>query len=383
MIYFDNCATSHPKAPGVSQAVMEMLESGCFNINRGGYARAYDMSERIFDVRSKVASFFDCVDSRHVVFTSGVTMSLNIVLNGLLKPKDHVVTTQMEHNAVVRPLSFLQSKGVNVEVARCFDDGKLDISDMDSKITEKTKLVVMSHASNVCGTIMPIREVGALCKSRGVLLMVDVAQTAGVLPISMQRDNIDILAFPCHKGLLAMQGLGGLILSQGIADEITPMVFGGTGSYSHASDMPKELPDRFEAGTLNLPGIVALSVALDYISDIGVDTIFERKKLLLARLGLGLADFPSIRVVGSKLHSDRCGVSALDFPGLDNALVAARLDEEFGIMTRCGLHCAPEAHKALGTYPRGLVRVSPGYFNTESEIDALIEALGVITARAG
>lgn len=379
MIYFDNGSTSHPKAPGVAQAVKDILERGCFNINRGGYAGAYETSALVFETREKLAALFDSASGRQVVFTGGVTQSLNMALKGLLRSGDRVVTTQMEHNAVIRPLAQLQAQGVIVEVARCGQDGKLDLADMDSKITNQTKLVVMSHASNVCGVILPVRKVGAICRERGAWLLVDSAQTAGVLPISMRRDNIDILAFSGHKGLLSAQGLGGLVLSQTIADKMLPLIAGGTGSHSHMADMPAELPDRLEAGTLNLPGIAALSAALDYITELGVEALYAREMALLARLTEGVSAISGVRVIGPENPADKCAVAALDFPALDNAAAAARLDEEFGIMTRCGLHCAPEAHKALGTYPRGVVRCSFAHKNTEAEVDELLAALNKIT----
>jgi len=381
MIYFDNSSTSYPKAPGVPQAVAEVLERGSFNINRGGYVGAYEMSALVFDTREKVAALFDSPTGREVVFTGSVTQSLNVALKGLLRSGDHVVATQMEHNAVIRPLTQLQTQGVHVDFAHCGQDGRLDLADMESKITERTKLVVMTHASNVCGAILPIREVGAICRKRGALLLVDSAQTAGVLPISMSRDNIDILAFTAHKGLLSAQGLGGLVLSQQIADKMTPLIAGGTGSHSHVADMPSELPDRLEAGTLNLPGIAALSTALDYIKEIGIDTIYTHEMKLLSRLTSGLNAISGVRVVGPETLTDKCAIAALDFPAMDNAAVAAQLDEGYGIMTRCGLHCAPVAHKAMGTFPRGVVRCSLGHQNTEAEIDELLIALRHITKK--
>ena len=378
MIYFDNGSTSHPKAPGVSEAVKEILDRGCFNIGRGSYSGAYEMSSVVFDVREKIAALFDCPDSRQVVFTGGVTQSLNMVLKGLLRPGDHVVTTQMEHNAVIRPLRQLQRQGVDVDIARCGTDGMLDLSDMEAKITTRTKLVVMTHASNVCGAILPVREVGGICRRNGALLVVDSAQTAGVIPISMKYDLIDVLTFTGHKGLLSAQGVGGIILPQDIADDMTPLIAGGTGSYSHLADMPAELPDRFEAGTLNLPGIIALSAALDYINSIGVETIYAREMQLLTQLTEGLSSLGGMSVIGPLNAADKCAVAALDFSGIDNALVSARLDEEFGIMTRCGLQCAPAAHSALGTFPRGVVRCTPGHMNTEEEVDMLISAISTI-----
>ncbi|MCL2392018.1 MAG: aminotransferase class V-fold PLP-dependent enzyme [Oscillospiraceae bacterium] len=375
MIYFDNGSTSYPKAPGVAHAVMEILERGCFNINRGGYSGAYEMSSLVFDTREKIAALFDCPSGRNVAFTGGITHALNVALKGLLHPGEHVVTTQMEHNSVIRPLAQLSAQGVSVDVVRCGDDGRLDLDDMISKITYKTKLVVMSHASNVCGAILPIREVGAICRDKGALLLVDSAQTAGVLPISMRNDHIDILAFTAHKGLLATQGLGGLVLSQQIANQMTPLIAGGTGSHTHIADMPSELPDRLEAGTLNLPGIAALSIALDYIIGYGVEKIYNREMELLARLTDGIKPLSAVRILGPENPRDKCAIAALDFPETDNAAVSAELDEQYGIMTRCGLHCAPSAHKALGTFPHGVVRCSFGHMNTEDEVDTLINAL--------
>ena len=380
MIYFDHSSTSHPKAPGVADAVKNILECGCFNINRGGYSGAYKISNLVFETREKIAEFFGCPSGRHVVFTGSVTQSINIALKGLLRRGDHVLTTQMEHNSVIRPLAQLQAQGVNVDVARCSSDGKLDLFDFESKITAQTKLAVMTHASNVCGTIMPVREAGAVCRKHGVLFMVDSAQTAGILPISMLEDFIDILAFTAHKGLLAAQGLGGLVLSQAIADKMIPLISGGTGSHSHSEDVPAELPDRLEAGTLNLPGITALSSALDYIAAIGIKAIFQREMELVRRLSAGVKDIPGIRIAGTENIADKCAVVALDFTDHDSAVIANRLDEEYGIMTRCGLHCAPQAHKALGTFPRGLLRCSVGHQNTEEEVDILITALRKIIA---
>jgi cysteine desulfurase family protein len=378
LIYFDNSSTSYPKAPGVADAVKNILESGCFNINRGAYEGSYEMASLVYETREKIARFFDVPSGRNVVFTSGATQSINIALKGLLHSGDHVVTTQMEHNAVVRPLAQLHKQGVNVDVVQCGRDGKLDIADFESKITDKTKLVAMLHASNVCGTILPIRDVGEICRRHGALLMVDAAQTAGILPISMENDNIDILVFAGHKGLLAMQGIGCLILSQQIANEITPLIAGGTGSHSHISDMPEELPDRLEAGTLNLPGIVSLSAALDYITDVGLENIYAHEKSLLARLSDGLSDIQNVRIIGPESLDDKCAIGALDFVGRDNAKIAALLDEQYGIMTRCGLHCAPGAHKALGTFPHGVVRCSFGHKNTYAEVDKLLAAISQI-----
>jgi len=378
MIYFDQSSTSFPKAPGVIDAMRDVLEKGCFNIGRGGYAGSYGISGLVFEAREKIAALFGCQSGRQVVFTGGITQSLNMVLKGLLSPGDRAVTTQMEHNSVVRPLAQLQRQGVQVDVARCGNDGSLDLSDIEAKITEQTKLVVMSHASNVCGAILPIREVGAMCRRKGALFAVDIAQTAGALPVSMQNDFIDIIAFTAHKGLLAAPGVGGIVLSQEVADKMVPLIAGGTGSHSHDADMPAELPDRLEAGTLNLPGILALSAALDYIAELGTDVIHKRQTELLERMSCGLKSIAGVRIVGPENILDKCAVVAIDLTSHDNAVVANRLDAEYGIMARCGLHCAPEAHRALGTFPRGLLRCSLGHQNTDAEVDVFLSALGKI-----
>jgi len=379
MIYFDNASTSHPKAPGVSNAMKNILDQGCFNINRGGYSDAYEISSLVFDTREKIAKLFGAKSPRNVVFSSGITHSLNIALKGLLSPGDHVVTTQMEHNSVIRPLAQLKTLGVVVDVVRCDSSGMLDLDEMRKKITDNTKLVVITHASNVCGSIQPIREVGKLCREHGTLLLVDSAQTAGVLQISMECDHVDMLAFTAHKGLLSAPGLGGLVLSQNIADKITPLIAGGTGSHTHIETMPNELPDKLEAGTMNIPGIAALSASLDYINEIGIDHIYENKYKLLTFLTGGLQALESVHILGPENLNAKCAIVALDFKSLDNATVSARLDEEFKIMTRCGLHCAPNAHKALGTFPHGVVRCSIGHKNTKAEIDELLRAVEAIT----
>jgi len=375
MIYFDNASTSHPKAPGVSDAVKSILDRGCFNINRGGYAGAYEVSNLVFETRGKLADFFGADSGRNVVFSGGITHSLNVALKGILRPGDRVVTTPMEHNSVIRPLFQLEKQGVEVVMVRCGADGMPDMDDFASKITKATRLVTVSHASNVCGTIAPVAAIGNLCRERGALLLVDSAQTAGVIPISMRGDSIDILAFTAHKGLLSMQGLGGLVLSQQIADDMIPLLAGGTGSFTHIAEMPMELPDRLEAGTLNLPGIAAVSAALDYINKLGISEIYKREMRLISRLQNEAAKLEGVRIMGPENLSDKTAIAALDFRGMDNAQVSARLDNDFGIMTRCGLHCAPNAHKTLGTFPNGLLRCSLGHMNTDAQVDEFIMAI--------
>lgn len=381
LIYMDHGSTSHPKAPGVSQQVKEALDNGCFNINRGGYAGAWAMAEKVFDTREQLARLFGFGKSKNVIFTGSVTQSLNMVLKGLLGSGDHAVTTQMDHNAVLRPLHQLREEGVALDIAPCGPDGALLPEDLAARLRPNTKLVVMTHASNVCGALLPIREIGAICRERGIFFAVDAAQTAGVFPIDMDRDQIDILAFTGHKGLLGPQGIGGFLLREEAAAEMKPLLAGGTGSFSHLVEVPPLLPDKFEAGTLNLPGIMGLNAALAHLEQTGIEAVGAGVRQLMERFLAGLEGIPRARLVGPKGAAGRCPVIALDFVGLDNGEVAGRLEAEFGIMTRSGLHCAPLAHRALGTFPRGVVRFSLGQGNTVAEVDRALEGIREIAAK--
>ena len=374
MIYFDNCSTSFPKAPGVSDRVKEIIDEGCFNINRGSYAGAWTMAEIVFDTRERLADLFGFKKSRNVIFTGGVTQSLNMVIKGCLKPGDHVITTQMEHNAVLRPLFQLKKKGVEVDFVSCNRNGELSVVDFIQKMKPNTKMVVMTHASNVCGTVMPIKEAGAICREKGIVFVVDAAQTAGVLPILMDDWGIDVLAFAGHKGLLAPQGIGGFLIQDHVAERMEALLSGGTGSFSDSLEIPAVLPDKFEAGTLNLPGIAALNTSLSYLKGIGIEHIYETESKLLRYFTSEVKRIPGVRLVGDN-GTEKCAVAALDFLNMDNGEAAGRLDEEYQIMTRSGLHCAPMAHHALGTFPKGVVRCSFGYANTVQEVDFFLEAV--------
>ena len=268
------------------------------------------------------------------------------------------------------------------DIAACTSEGELIMEDFLSKLRPDTKLVVTTHASNVCGAVLPIREIGAICRQRGILYVVDSAQTAGVLPIHMQNDYIDVLAFAGHKSLLATQGIGGFVITDEAARHMTPLLSGGTGSFSSSLEVPEHLPDRFEAGTLNLPGIVALRAALTYIEETGPQNIYAAAHGLFSRFISEAKGIPGLRLVGPSHLENRCPVAALDFTELDNGEVAYRLDETYGIMTRSGLHCAPLAHQALGTFPKGVVRCSFGHTNTQEEVDVLLSALREITRSA-
>ena len=374
-IYFDNGSTSYPKAPGVGAAMANLIEQGAFNINRGNYEGAYEVAERVLETRELLANMFGAEKSKQVIFTPGITYSLNYVIKGFLKPGDHVLVTGLEHNAVMRPLYQMMEYGVSYEVIPTDREGMVKISDVETLIRKETKAVIVLHASNVCGTVVPIEEIGEICKKHDLYFIVDTAQSAGTLPVSMKEANIDFLAFTGHKGLLGPQGIGGFLISEKMNEQLTPLIAGGTGSISDSFEMPVTLPDKYESGTMNLPGIIGLHASLDYIQKIGVDTIHKKKMELTKYLLDGLKQYPDIRVVGRQGLEDRVAVVSLDFQNADNAMTAFQLEAEYGIMTRVGLHCAPLAHKSLGTYPQGTVRIAFSQSNTYEEIDVLLRAL--------
>lgn len=379
-IYLDQGSTSFPKAPGVGKAMMDLLENGGYNIGRGGYADAYDLAERILGVREQIRDFFGFDRDSHVVFTPNVTNSLNCMIRGLFEGSGHLVTTAMEHNAVARPVAAAARRGVTVSHAAADICGFVDPAAVEALLRPETRAVVMIHASNVCGTIQPIAEIGALCRDREIFFIVDAAQTAGTIPIDMQAMHIDGLAFTGHKSLLGPQGIGGFLATEELAAAMEPFLHGGTGSVSDTLEMPAFLPDKFEVGTLNLPGIVGLSAALDYIAATGLDAIRERELDLAARFLDGVQALPRAKNIGLPGREGRCPIVSLDFPERDNAEIAYLLDRDFGIMTRCGLHCAPLAHRSLGTFPSGTVRFAFGHRTTEEEVDAALAALADLTA---
>jgi len=383
MIYFDNASTSFPKAPGVASRVAELIETGCFNINRGVYSGSMAMSEMVFDTRERLCGLFGCSDSRNVIFTSGATQSLNIILKGLLKSGDRVVTSTMEHNSMLRPLHQLEQgqSGVQTEFIRCDCEGFINLNHFDHltlKLNKKPRAMMLNHASNVCGSVQDVGLIGRLCRERDIIFIVDASQTAGVLPIDIERDCIDVLVFTGHKGLLSVQGIGGFVIGENAAPiflNMPPLLTGGTGSFSDSLEPPSLLPDRFEAGTLNLPGIAALNASLEHLEQKGVDNIHAHEQELRHLFIEHLCKLPNIRLVGTEYNSRAVAIVSVDFIGRDNGEIADLLDAKAQIMVRSGLHCAPLAHKALNTYPQGTVRFSFGYANTHDEIRQCIEAL--------
>lgn len=364
-IYFDNACTSFPKPEGVAEAVYEYMTKTGSNINRGCYSNAYNTEEMVFETREILREMFNAEDARNVVFTRGITESLNIVIKGYLKETDHVIVSSYEHNAVMRPLN-----GVGIEFDRYTDVGSIR-----GMIKSNTKAIIANHASNVCKMVSPLDEIGEICREYGLKFIVDTAQTAGSYNIDMKKMNIDVLAFAGHKGLMGPQGIGGMILTDDMAQKIRSFIEGGTGSMSDKETTPDCLPDKFEAGTLNIPGIAGLNASLKWIKGIGVENIHKKECELGNRFTLGISDLVpcgKINIVG--LYSDSPVIS-INCLTRDNSEVAAILDEKYGIMTRVGLHCSPSAHKTLGTFPEGTVRFSFGYFNTTEEVDFAVRAI--------
>lgn len=384
-IYLDQASTSFPKAPGVADAVYHYLSDFAVNVNRGSYDTAYSVEEQVYETREQLCRLFHFPESRNVIFTGNVTASLNILLKGLLRPGDHVLVSSMEHNAVMRPVIQLEKTGVSFDRIPCAPDGSLLLSEAEALIRPETRALVCLHASNVCGTIMPVQELGNFCQRHNLVFILDAAQTAGVLPIHMDELHIDALAFTGHKGLRGPQGIGGFLIQDSLVSQITPLLSGGTGSISHTEEVPDFLPDRFEPGTPNLPGILGLHAALSYLESHPMEDTFAHEMALTQYFLDGLKELDpleaSIRVIGKKDLRERCAVVSIQTLNKDLAEAAYELDAAYGIMTRVGLHCAPHAHKTLGTYPTGTIRFSFGPENTTEELDEALLALKRITGK--
>ncbi len=378
-IYLDNASTTFPKPKAVPEAMYHYMTRSGSNINRGCYDRAYSVEELVYETRQMLCSLFGGEDCRNVAFTKNVTESLNVILKGLLKPGDHVLVASMEHNAVMRPLVQLEKQGISFSRIPCRRDGSLILEEMAPLVKKETRAVVMTHASNVCGTMMPYEQVGAFCRECGFLFIADTAQTAGVWPLDMERMKIDALAFTGHKGLLGPQGIGGFLLSEKLLPQMESLIAGGTGSISHTEVMPDFMPDRFEAGTMNLPGIVGLHAGLGWIRETGMEQIRSHELALTRQFLEGLKSMDPyekrLRVVGKKDTEGRTGVVSVQTVRRELAQTAYELDVQYGIMTRVGLHCAPSAHQTLGTFPTGTIRFSFGWWNTREEAALALQAL--------
>ncbi len=377
-IYLDNASTTFPKAPNVANAMANYITNYGININRGSYALAYDVEDIIYTTRQRLNTLFNGHDPSHVIFTQNVTMSLNMVIKGLLRAGDHVLVSSMEHNAVMRPLTQLLDKDITFDIIPCDKTGSVQLESIEALIRPNTVAMIINHASNVCGTIQPIESIGAICKTHNLHFIVDAAQTAGVIPIDVKACHIDALCFTGHKGLLGPQGIGGIILTKEMAQTLTPLIAGGTGSFSHLETMPTHMPDAFEAGTLNLPGIIGLNEGLSYIESIGMENIHNHELALTKAFLEGLRSITGVNIIGKQDILDRTAVVSITIDGMDPASIAYELESTYHIMTRVGLHCAPRAHQTLGTYPEGTVRFSFGYANTLADVEAASSALNTI-----
>lgn len=378
-IYLDNASTTFPKPKQVPDAMYHYMTEMGSNINRGCYDSAYQLEEIVYETRQMLCDLFHGEDSRNVIFTKNITESLNIILKGFLKSGDHILVSSMEHNAIMRPLLQLVKEGVSFTRIPCQRDGSLCMEQLFEMVQENTKAIAITHASNVCGTVLPVKEIGQFCRAHGIKFILDTAQTAGILPLDMEKMCIDALAFTGHKGLLGPQGIGGFLLKQEMVSLLEPLLSGGTGSISHTEEIPDFMPDRFEPGTLNLPGIIGLHASLGWLKQTGLDVIWKHELALTARFLEGLQNLDAegsiIRIVGKNDIENRTGVVSIQTLTEDIAQVAYELDETYGIMTRVGLHCAPSAHKTLETYPVGTIRFSFGWWNTEQEVDTALYAL--------
>ena len=372
MIYLDNAATSFPKAPDVSARMCYYLDHVGASVNRGVYAAAQEAELETLGLREKLCSFFHHLEPTRVLLTAGATAALNLAIKGSLRRGGHVLVSAMEHNAVMRPLV---QEGIAFERVPCDREGRLLMGELEKRLSEKPRMLILNHASNVSGTVQDAERIGRLCKQHGVPFVLDAAQSAGHVPVDFEAFSLSALAVPAHKGLLGPQGIGALLVTEEFAAQLSPLIAGGTGSVSDSEELPPYLPDRFESGTPNLPGIYGWSAAMDYVNQTGIEALRHHETALTQRFLDGLRDLRGLRLVGPWETEKRVGVISVSFSSMDNAEASDRLEREFGILTRCGLHCAPAAHRTLGTFPEGTVRFSVGYRTTEAEIDATLTAL--------
>lgn len=379
MIYLDNAATTRTKPPAVAQAVLEALSS-YGNCGRGGHQGALSAARTIYETREKIAALLGCPRADHVCFTQNSTQALNIAVCGLLRPGDHVISTDLEHNSVLRPLYRLRDAGAAVDFVPADSRGRLDCGGFERLLRPETKAIVCTHASNLTGDAVDIARVGRFAREHGLLFILDASQTAGVLPIDLAAMGIDVVCFTGHKSLMGPQGTGGLCLREGL--EIRPFTVGGTGVQSYSEAQPGEYPTRLEAGTLNGHGLAGLSAALDFLSETGIARIHAHEDALARRFYKAVRDLPGVTVYGDFSAPVRAPVVTLNIGDLDSAEVSDELAERFGIATRPGAHCAPRLHRALGTEEQGAVRFSWSYFNTEEETAAAAEAVRVLARKA-
>ena len=378
-IYLNNAATTWPKPLETAQAVYRFITERGANLARGAASeRDIESLDEVFTCRAELAALlggYEKRSARYVTLTANITESLNIILKGVLRPGMRVVTSSMEHNAVIRPLRALEEAGVKLDIVQCSMRGYLDPKSLDRALEDGADLAVISHCSNVSGSLQDLPAIAEVCAKRRVPLVVDSAQTAGIVPLDAQALGLAALCFTGHKGLFGPQGTGGIVWKPEFAERCAPFIEGGTGSLSHEERQPAAMPDKFEAGTPNLPGISGLLASVRWIKKTGMDKIRAKEEELGQRLEAGMRNISGLRVLGPAEGGRRLPVYSINIDGRDNAMLARSLVDDYGIETRPGLHCAPVAHRTLGSFPEGALRLSPGYFNTAEEIDAAIEAL--------
>lgn len=378
-LYLDNAATSWPKPAAVREAMLHYFDAVGANPGRSGHSLAIEAGRIVDAAREEIASLFNAPDPLRVAFTANATEALNLALCGWLRPGDHVITTSMEHNAVMRPLRALARNGVEITVLPCHTDGTLDPALIEPAIRANTTLIVVSHASNVVGTLLPVTEIGRIARRHGLLLLVDSASTAGALPIDMAADAIDLLAFTGHKSLLGPTGTGGLIVGERVdTARLLPLLHGGTGSRSESEEQPDFLPDRYESGTLNVIGIAGLSASVAWLRARGIAAVRKHAVDITRQLIDGLAGILGVTLHGTRESTRQVANVSFAIDGVSPSDAGLRLDEEFGIQCRIGLHCAPAAHKTIGTFPTGTIRFAPGHFTDHADITRALAAVATL-----
>lgn len=373
MIYLDNAATTYPKPEKVYDSIMDCMKNYCANPGRAGHKLAMRAAREIYDARENIAKLFNIDNPMNVIFTNNATDSLNLAIKGVVKSGDHIITTSMEHNSVIRPIKSLENHGVENTIVQCDKEGFLNIEDLKKAIKSNTKLIVTTHASNVVGTLIDIKAIGEVAKEHNLLYLVDASQTAGVYDINVSDINVDMIAAPGHKCLLGPQGTGILYIREGL--NVNILKEGGTGSKSEDLFQPDLVPDKYEAGTHNTPGIVGLNEGVKFVLEKGIDNIRNHEEKLCEYMLNKLEEVPNIVVYGTKDSKKRAAVIAINIGNMDSGEITFLLDSQYQIATRSGIHCSPLAHQTLGTLEQGVVRFSLGYFNTESDIDEAIRAL--------
>ena len=377
MIYMDNAATTMHKPQEVIDAVVTAMSS-MGNAGRGASEAALSASRIIYDTRDRLAKLFHAEDARQIAFTSNSTESLNLAIKGILEPGDHVITTVLEHNSVLRPLYEMEKKGVELSIIGCDDKGMPDVEAMEHAVKENTKMIVCTNGSNLTGNYVDVEKIGKMAHRHGVIFTVDASQTAGIFPIDVQKMNIDVLCFTGHKGLLGPQGTGGIYVKEGI--KIRPLKTGGSGIQTYSKEHPAQMPTALEAGTLNGHGIAGLHAALGYLEKEGIENIRKRENELMWRFYNGVKDVPGIKIYGDYSQKERCAIVTLNIGDYDSSEVSDELLMEYDISTRSGGHCAPLMHEALGTVDQGAVRFSFSHYNTEEEVDTAIRAIHELAA---